>query len=170
MSALALAQPNLLAPFTRVALAGALVLAGAGILADSMPGHAVLGVASKSGAELRSDAADATNAQRAGHCPALRPSDRLHKAAQRHADDMAKRGYFSHTSADGRSWDARQRAAGVRSPGGENIAYGYDSGASVVAGWMDSPGHRRNIMDCGFRKAGYGYNAAGGYWVQTFSR
>ena len=101
-------------------------------------------------------------------CPALKPSERLKKAAQGHADDMSAKRYFSHTSRDGRTFDQRIKAAGWKKPGGENIARGFSATTAVVTAWMDSPGHRRNILDCKFRYIGVGYAAKGNYWVQNF--
>lgn len=83
---------------------------------------------------------------------------------------MAENDYFSHTSRDGRSFVDRIRAAGHPSPGAENIAYGYSDGASVVEGWMNSPGHRRNIMNCSLTAIGVGFAGRGNYWTQNFGR
>lgn len=112
---------------------------------------------------------DATNDTRAAHgCRALTTSKKLTRAAQGHANDMSKKNYFSHTSQDGRSWIYRIRAKGFKKPGGENIARGFRSANDVHIAWMNSPGHRRNIVNCQFKQIGLGYNAAGGYWVQDF--
>lgn len=53
---------------------------------------------------------------------------------------------------------------------GENIASGQASAAEVVQAWMDSPGHRANILDCDYRTTGTGYapDDTGPYWTQTF--
>ncbi|MCH6169342.1 CAP domain-containing protein [Pseudonocardia alaniniphila] len=111
----------------------------------------------------------ATNAaRRAAGCKALVSDPRLTEAAQQHAEDMAAEGYFSHTAEDGRTFDARIRDSGYRSPGGENIARGQRSAAEVVGDWMDSAGHRRNILDCTFKTIGVGIS--GSYWVQDFGR
>ena len=111
----------------------------------------------------------ATNAaRRAAGCKALVSDARLTAAAQQHAEDMESEGYFSHTADDGRTFDARIRDSGYRSPGGENIARGQRSAAEVVGDWMDSAGHRRNILDCTFRTIGVGIS--GTYWVQDFGR
>jgi uncharacterized protein YkwD len=111
----------------------------------------------------------ATNAARmAAGCKALVSDRRLTEAAQQHAEDMAAEGYFSHTAEDGRTFDARIRDSGYRSPGGENIARGQRSAAEVVGDWMDSAGHRRNILDCTFKTIGVGISDS--YWVQDFGR
>lgn len=105
----------------------------------------------------------------------VRAEPRLTVASRDHARDMAEKDYFSHTSADGRSpWD-RARAAGYTTASGENIAAGYSSPASVVSGWLGSPGHCRNIMAPGARELGVGMaqvqgSRYGTYWVQLFGR
>lgn len=86
-------------------------------------------------------------------CGPLQPDARLRAAAQ----DMAENGYFSHTARDGRAFDERIRAAGHPAPGGENVAQGQDDAAEVVAAWMGSPGHRRNILNCSFVTLGVGF-------------
>jgi uncharacterized protein YkwD len=112
-----------------------------------------------------------TNAerQRAG-CAPLEVDSRLTAAAQAHAEDMAANRYFDHTSLDGRSFADRIRDAGYPDPGAENIAQGQPDARSVVADWMDSPGHRRNILDCSLRAIGVGHAGADDYWVQDFGR
>lgn len=112
---------------------------------------------------------DLTNAERrdAG-CGSLRTDPQLTAAAQGHSEDMAERGYFDHESRDGRDFVDRARAEGHEQPGGENIAAGQRTAAAVVAAWMDSPGHRRNILDCDFSTIGVGYEPRGHHWVQNF--
>ncbi|MCC3777745.1 CAP domain-containing protein [Streptomyces sp. UNOB3_S3] len=114
-----------------------------------------------------------TNAERAA--AGLRPlgaDARLAAAAQAYSADMAARGFYSHTSPEGTEpWD-RAAAAGAGHRGiGENIACGQRSPAEVVQGWMDSPGHRANILKPGFTHLGVGYaggGPAGTYWTQLF--
>ncbi|MFV2178112.1 CAP domain-containing protein [Actinomadura sp. LOL_011] len=112
-----------------------------------------------------------TNAERAdAGCSPLRADERLMAAAERHSADMAANGYFSHTSQNGDTpWD-RMEAAGYTSPGAENIAKGYSTAEAVVRGWMDSPGHRRNILNCDLRAIGAGMadGPDGKLWTQTF--
>src|SRR5690606_18846499 len=110
------------------------------------------------------------DARRRAGCGELVVDDRLVAAAQAHSDDMAAQGYFSHTSLDGRSFADRIRAAGYPSPGGENIARGQRSAAEVVAAWMDSPGHRANILNCSFRAIGVGLHEGTWTWTQVFGR
>jgi uncharacterized protein YkwD len=108
-------------------------------------------------------------------CSPLRVDSRLATAARLHSEDMAQRNYFSHTSLDGRSpWD-RMTAQGYTDGSGENIAAGYSTPASVMAGWMNSPGHRANILNCSSTAIGVGVgrNSAstyGTYWTQDFGR
>lgn len=112
-----------------------------------------------------------TNAERAdAGCDPLGTDDRLAAAAQGHAEDMAAQGYFDHVSRDGRRFDDRISAEGHPAPGGENIARGQRSAAEVVQAWMDSPGHRRNILDCDFATVGVGHAPDGDHWVQNFGR
>ncbi len=118
-----------------------------------------------------------TNQARADNgCPALSLNDKLNVAADRHSEDMAVRGYFDHTSPEGEGPGVRVADAGYSGRGwGENIAQGYGSAAAVIEGWMNSPGHRANILNCEFSELGVGYgegatrgNVPGIYWTQMF--
>jgi uncharacterized protein YkwD len=117
-----------------------------------------------------------TNAQRtAKGCPALRRDDRLVAAARAHSADMVRQGFFDHTGSDGSSFVAREIAAGYprKGPSAENIAWGYRTPRDVVTGWMHSPGHRANILNCGSVAVGVGlvYRLDGtAYWTQDFGR
>ncbi|TDC55877.1 CAP domain-containing protein [Actinomadura sp. KC345] len=96
-------------------------------------------------------------------CRAVTSDAELAKAAQGHSADMARRGFFSHTSPDGRDPGARITATGYRwSTYGENIAKGQPTPASVMNSWMNSPGHRKNILNCGFAEIGIGVVTSGG--------
>lgn len=110
-----------------------------------------------------------TNAARqdAG-CGPLKIDARLTAAAQAHASDMASRDYFEHTSQNGTTFDQRIRNAGYPSPGAENIAKGADTADEVVELWMNSPGHRANILNCDLAAIGVGLDRNGFYWVQDF--
>lgn len=119
--------------------------------------------------QLRADVVSSVNKIRAQQgCKPLQVANALTTSAQRHANDMSAKRYLSHTSADGRSWVSRQRAAGWNNPGGENIARGFDTAGPVMNAWMNSPLHRKNIVNCKFRHIGVGFTAPGGYWVQNF--
>jgi len=115
------------------------------------------------------------NIERGKECDnPLRTDERLRTAARNHSADMAKNDYFSHVSLDGRTFVDRIARAGYPrgSAAAENIAAGYGSAKAVVQGWMDSPGHRRNIMSCGSKAVGVGLAYRGGkpYWTQDFGR
>ncbi|PWW54273.1 CAP domain-containing protein [Actinokineospora spheciospongiae] len=103
-------------------------------------------------------------------CDPLAPDDRLTAAAQAHAVDMSANDYFSHVSQDGRSFVDRSRATGHPDPAAENIAKGQRTAEDVMRAWMDSPGHRANILDCDLKTLGVGFTAEGHYWVQDFGR
>lgn len=112
-----------------------------------------------------------TNAQRERHgCAPLRTDSRLRAAARGHSADMRDHRYFDHNTPNGTTpWD-RIEAQGYAQPGAENIARGYQSAAAVVAGWMDSPGHRANILNCDLKAVGIGvaYGPNGPWWTQDF--
>lgn len=88
---------------------------------------------------------------------------------------MACNKYFSHTGLNGSSPGDRISAAGYSwSSYAENIAAGYGSPADVVAGWMDSPGHRANILSTNVTEIGIGYvyvasSPYGVYWTAVFA-
>ena len=104
-------------------------------------------------------------------CRAVRVDARLATAARLHSEDMARQGYFSHTSLDGRTpWD-RMRAQGYTNGSGENIAAGYGTPAAVMTGWMNSSGHRASILNCSSAAIGVGIGIGEGgsygtYWTQ----
>jgi len=104
-------------------------------------------------------------------CRAVRVDARLATAARLHSEDMARQSYFSHTSLDGRTpWD-RMRTQGYTNGSGENIAAGYGTPAAVMAGWMNSSGHRANILNCSSAAIGVGIGKGGSYgtyWTQDF--
>ena len=110
------------------------------------------------------------------HLPPLQVDSRLHAAALGHSEDMALNDYFSHTSQDNRNPGDRITQAGYAwNTYGENIAAGYSTPSAVVEGWMNSPGHRANILRSSFCDIGVGlaYSAAsryGYYWTQNFGR
>ncbi|OLB81314.1 MAG: hypothetical protein AUI14_03705 [Actinobacteria bacterium 13_2_20CM_2_71_6] len=105
-------------------------------------------------------------------CAPVTPDPRLTTAARGHSTDMARRDYFDHNTPEGDSAAKRITDAGYRwRTYGENIAAGYGDPASVMKGWMNSSGHRHNILDCAFRNLGVGlaYNDKHySYWTQDF--
>lgn len=106
----------------------------------------------------------------------VRGNARLDRAAQGHAEDMLARGFFAHESPSGDTVLQRSQAAGYLSRAvGENIAFGQISVAEVMETWMDSPGHRKNILTGVFTELGtglaFGRDKDGKYqvyWVQNF--
>ncbi|MGW5419991.1 sigma-70 family RNA polymerase sigma factor [Streptomyces sp. NPDC003943] len=114
---------------------------------------------------------DLVNAERAkAGCGPVTENALLTRAAQGHSDDMAARDFFDHTNPDGDGPGERVTATGYRwSTYGENIAMGQRTPAEVMDSWMNSPGHRANILNCSFREIGIGLHSAGGpYWTQVF--
>jgi len=105
----------------------------------------------------------------------------LNEAAQAHAADMVDRDYYAHVSPDGRTPSDRFRAAGGSRWGlsGENIAKCTNCAQppdiarleAFQTGWMQSPGHRKNILNDGFDRFGFGISSGGNeiYAVQTFA-
>jgi uncharacterized protein YkwD len=84
---------------------------------------------------------------------------RLGRASQRHANDMSAHKYFAHGDFVGRIKAARYLIGARSWTVGENIAWGswdYATPASIVDGWMHSPGHRANILSGRFREIGLG--------------
>ncbi|MFE7038221.1 CAP domain-containing protein [Streptomyces atratus] len=104
-------------------------------------------------------------------CSPLTLNAKLTKAARKHSADMASHRNMSHTGSDGSDPGDRITHAGYdRSAYGENVAYGYTTPESVMAGWMNSPGHKRNILDCSFKEIGVGLAQPGNYWTQDFGQ
>ena len=131
---------------------------------------------------LRQEALDLTNAARSEEgLTELSPSDVLDQAAQGHAVDMLERGFYSHVTPEGEtSFDRFTAAGGSRwAVSGENIATcagcttppDADRVRAFHEGWMQSPGHRENILSEGFDSFGFGIAGEGDeiYAVQTFS-
>ncbi|WP_086560038.1 CAP domain-containing protein [Streptomyces africanus] len=103
-------------------------------------------------------------------CSAVAANSALTELAQSYSEDMAARGFFDHTDPDGRTpWD-RAGKAGISNLGGENIARGQADAAAVMDAWMNSPGHRANILNCDFKTLGVGveFGSGGPWWTQDF--
>lgn len=93
----------------------------------------------------------------------------LARVARYKSQDMRENHYFSHTSPVYGSPFQMIKSFGISyRSAGENIAKGYKTPESVVNGWMNSPGHRANILNASFTKIGVGYVASGNYWTQMF--
>ncbi|MEU3102888.1 CAP domain-containing protein [Streptomyces griseoflavus] len=111
------------------------------------------------------------NAERAKvGCAPVTANRALTDLATAFSDDMARRAFFDHTDPDGDTpWD-RAKAAGVSGLGGENIARGQADAEAVMQAWMDSPGHKANILNCDFKTLGVGVHMGPGgpWWTQNF--
>jgi uncharacterized protein YkwD len=114
------------------------------------------------------------NFRQANGCGALRIDNRLVAAARKHSTDMVTKNFFDHTGSDGTNFVQREVAAGYTTgASAENIAWGYRTAQDVVTGWINSPGHRANMLNCSSIAVGVGlaYKADGTpYWTQDFGR
>ncbi|MDQ7086231.1 MAG: CAP domain-containing protein [Sulfurovum sp.] len=103
--------------------------------------------------------------------PAVSPivwSPTVESATRIHSDDMYRNDFFEHTGSDGSSAGDRLSRVGYNwQTYGENIALGYTSEASVIAGWLGSAGHCSNIMSPTFQEMGL--SRVGSYWTQCFA-
>ncbi|WP_342578586.1 CAP domain-containing protein [Psychrobacillus sp. FSL K6-2843] len=113
---------------------------------------------------------DLTNAERAkeGLAP-LQIDSALTKSAQLKSQDMKDNNYFSHTSPTYGSPFDQMKSLGINyKSAAENIAMGQRSAEEVVQGWMNSAGHRANIMNGSYTHIGVGLSDSGYYWTQQF--
>ncbi len=112
-----------------------------------------------------------TNQERAKYgLSALKPDWELSRIARYKSMDMRDKKYFSHTSPTYGSPFTMMQDFGVNyQKAAENIARGQETPQQVVRGWMNSPGHRKNILG-DFTHIGVGYTADGKYWTQMFIR
>jgi uncharacterized protein YkwD len=153
----------------RLSWASGLLLAVAGGPLAAGPADAVL---------------SAVNAARAeAGCGPLRMNAKLAAAARGHATAMAEQDFFGHSGKDGSRFSTRIKRQGYSySTAAENIAAGQRTAGQVVASWLKSPGHRRNILNCAMRDTGIAlvYQADDRpirgnpaplryYWVQVFA-
>ncbi|MED3764544.1 CAP domain-containing protein [Ureibacillus sp. FSL K6-8385] len=120
--------------------------------------------------EFERQVVELTNAERAK--AGLKPLEMyspLMAAAKVKSQDMANLGYFSHTSPTYGSPFDQMRAAGIQfRAAGENIAQGQRTPEQVVNAWMNSPGHRANILNPNYTHIGVGFAENGYYWTQQF--
>jgi uncharacterized protein YkwD len=114
-----------------------------------------------------------TNAQRiAAGCPALVWNDTLAGVARGHSADMATNSYFDHNNQAGLTPAQRVLAAGYSyTLTAENIAAGQPTAQDVMTSWMNSAGHKANIVNCDLHEPGVGFATGGSYgtyWTQDF--
>ena len=111
------------------------------------------------------------NVQRAAAgCGALTADSALAAVARAHSADMRDRGFFDHVNPDGLDPFDRAERAGV-SARAENIASGQPDPAAVMDAWMNSAGHRANILNCSLNRLGVGIadGSGGPWWTQLFA-
>ncbi|TFV87865.1 CAP domain-containing protein [Blastococcus sp. CT_GayMR16] len=111
------------------------------------------------------------NVQRAAAgCGALTGDASLASVARAHSADMRDRGFFDHVNLDGLDPFDRAERAGITARA-ENIAYGQQDAAEVMVSWMNSAGHRANILNCNLTRLGVGMadGSGGPWWTQLFA-
>ncbi|MBQ8390218.1 MAG: SafA/ExsA family spore coat assembly protein [Oscillibacter sp.] len=110
------------------------------------------------------------NAERAKQgLKALTANWELSRVARYKSQDMVDNKYFSHTSPTYGSPFQMIKNFGISfRTAGENIAYGQRTPQAVVNAWMNSSGHRANILNSSYTQIGVGYVASGNYWTQMF--
>lgn len=134
-------------------------------------GEPTVQVSSDQAASYEAEVVALTNVQRVAHgCPALRDDSRLRAAAIGHSVDMRARDYFDHNTPAGVTPWTRIEAQGYSDPSAENIARGQSTPQAVVEAWMNSAGHRANILNCSSKAIGVGvqFGPDGPWWTQDF--
>nr|WP_233711301.1 CAP domain-containing protein [Lederbergia citrisecunda] len=113
---------------------------------------------------------DLTNAERRKNgLPDLKADTQLSNVAQKKSEDMQQKHYFSHTSPTyGSPFDMMRDSGVTYQSAGENIAQGQQTPQEVVQSWMNSEGHRENILSKNFTNIGVGYEQTGKHWTQMF--
>ncbi len=111
-----------------------------------------------------------TNAERSKQgLPALKADTQLNNVAQKKSVDMQQNNYFSHTSPTyGSPFDMMRDFGVTYKSAGENIAQGQRTPQEVVTAWMNSEGHRKNILSGNFTHIGVGFEQTGNHWTQMF--
>ncbi|PGM70848.1 serine protease [Bacillus cereus] len=124
----------------------------------------------KSLSEFEQRVVELTNAERAKQgLPTLKIDTELSKVARIKSEDMQKNNYFDHNSPTyGSPFDMMKKFGISYTSAGENIAQGQRTPEEVVQAWMNSAGHRANILNNGFTHIGVGYVESGNYWTQQF--
>jgi uncharacterized protein YkwD len=139
-----------------------------GMLSVAAPAQA----ATASAATLQSQTVLLSNQARVkAGCKSLRVNSNLLWAARGHSKYMAQTGRFSHIGTGGSTFVSRAKAAGYTAARSENIAWGYSSARDIVNAWLKSPGHRKNLLDCGAKTFAVGvvFSADGKpYYTQDF--
>lgn len=141
------------------------IIVGIGMLFNTFWAGAINGVLGYATNTSISGLLQETNSQRAGGgLAALGLNSKLNAAAQAKANDMASRNYWSHNTPEGNPpWVFISNAGYAYTTAGENLAYGFDSSSSTVTGWMNSAGHRANIMNSNYTEVGFGFADSADY-------
>lgn len=106
--------------------------------------------------------------QKAGLKPLIHNWE-LSRVARIKSQDMMKNKYFDHNSPTyGTPFNMMKNFGITYKSAGENIAMGQTTPAAVMKAWMNSPGHKANILSTSFTQIGVGYEPNGNYWTQQF--
>jgi uncharacterized protein YkwD len=138
-----------------------IVLAGFGIN-NSLASQTVLGA--KSDFSVQALLSETNNRRLADGENGLALNPQLNAAAQAKAEDMAVKNYWSHQSPDGRTpWSFITANGYQYQTAGENLAYGFNSAATAITGWFNSPEHRANLLDTSYQNVGFGVAQSANY-------
>ena len=125
------------------------------------------GEASTSSSPMAEEVVTIVNSERSQNgCAPVSSEPRLTAAAQEHSEDMDERDYMAHQSPDGEGPGDRAERHGYSAWGAENVAKGQQTAEQVMESWMNSPGHRDNILNCDLQTIGVG--ESGHAWTQLF--
>lgn len=152
------------------AIAAALAVTFCASAAQAQSSCALPGNASQLGSAI---AQGLNQSRQAASLRQLRPSNALMAAAQTHACDMSRNGFFDHRGSDGSDMQVRARRAGYRDCLiAENLAWGYPDPGQIIGGWLGSQKHRENMMLGNVSDFGVGVaqGARGPVWVLVVAR
>ena len=129
-----------------------------------------INVPEQEGQAIEAEVVRLVNVERANAgLPALKTDWELARVAEHKSQDMKDKNYFSHTSPTyGSPFNMMKNYGITYKSAGENIAQGQKTAAEVVNAWMNSEGHRANILSKNFTHIGVGYVSEGHYWTQMF--
>ena len=133
------------------------------------PGQKI-NVPEEEGQAIEAEVVRLVNVERANAgLPALKSDWELARVAQHKSQDMKDKNYFDHTSPTyGTPFNMMKNYGITYKSAGENIAKGQKTAAEVVKAWMNSEGHRANILNKNYTHIGVGYVSNGNYWTQMF--
>lgn len=136
----------------------------------TIPGAASLPRSGGEGGDIAQRVLDLSNAERSrAGAPALSLHPQLTAAAQHHSDLMMQHNQMTHQLSGEPEMGDRISQAGYRWGGvAENVAHGQTSPEDVLSSWMNSPGHRKNLLNPEYQHLGVGF--ANNFWTQKFAR